>query len=475
MPPHAPSPQPPRARLVETGEFWTARQRQAATLHEVSYRACFKPQLPAWFITRHTNPGDLVHDPFAGRGTTAIEAALHGRRVATSDINPLSRILTEPRLELPPLAAIRARLDELAPLFSAGKHSPSPQPAGHLSPAGRREKGGRRPDAPLSLSSLSSLPAVREDGDEDSPPAPDLTMFYAPRTLRDILALRAYLHERRATATEDAADRWLRMVATNRLTGHSPGFFSVYTLPPNQAASPKRQLEINRQRNQTPPERDILALIWKKTRQLHAGLTPAQITNLRAAALTAQYFTAPAGDTGAQRSARVPRADESRPESRQNSPSGNDAGRAMPACETRALPGNSVALTVTSPPFLDTVQYAADNWLRCWFNHIDTAAIARQITITRTLEAWDAFIRPVFAELHRVTRPGGRVAFEVGEIRKGTIRLEETAVPAAEAAGFVCEKILINEQTFTKTANIWGVTNNTRGTNTNRIALLRKT
>src|SRR5215207_154864 len=27
-------------------EYWTARQRQASSLHEVSYRACFKPQLP---------------------------------------------------------------------------------------------------------------------------------------------------------------------------------------------------------------------------------------------------------------------------------------------------------------------------------------------------------------------------------------------------------------------------------------------
>ena len=33
-----------------TGEFWTARQRQAMRLHEVSYRACFKPQLPAFFM-----------------------------------------------------------------------------------------------------------------------------------------------------------------------------------------------------------------------------------------------------------------------------------------------------------------------------------------------------------------------------------------------------------------------------------------
>ena len=32
--------------------------------------------------------------------------------------------------------------------------------------------------------------------------------------------------------------------------------------------------------------------------------------------------------------------------------------------------------------------------------------------------------------------------------------------------------VLINEQRFTRTANIWGVTNNRRGTNTNRVVVL---
>src|SRR5215471_17470245 len=77
-----------RARLADglaievpafVNEFWTARQRQAHSLHEVSYRACFKPQLPRFFIERLTRPGDIVYDPFMGRGTTALEAALLGR------------------------------------------------------------------------------------------------------------------------------------------------------------------------------------------------------------------------------------------------------------------------------------------------------------------------------------------------------------------------------------------------------------
>jgi len=85
-------------------EYWTSGQRQANSIHEVSYRACFKPQLPRFFIERLTDPGDTVYDPFGGRGTTAIEAALLGRMVVSNDVSPLSRILTEPRLSPPAVA-----------------------------------------------------------------------------------------------------------------------------------------------------------------------------------------------------------------------------------------------------------------------------------------------------------------------------------------------------------------------------------
>ena len=47
-------------------EFWTSKQRAAHALHEVSYRACFKPQLPRFFIERLTEVGDCVYDPFMG-------------------------------------------------------------------------------------------------------------------------------------------------------------------------------------------------------------------------------------------------------------------------------------------------------------------------------------------------------------------------------------------------------------------------
>src|SRR6185436_3845561 len=99
--------------LTFVNEYWTARQRQAHSLHEISYRACFKPQLPRFFIERLTDPGDLVYDPFMGRGTTLLEAALLGRIPVGCDVNPLSKMLVEPRLRPPSLEAIRDRLSSV--------------------------------------------------------------------------------------------------------------------------------------------------------------------------------------------------------------------------------------------------------------------------------------------------------------------------------------------------------------------------
>jgi len=62
----------------------------------------------------------------------------------------------------------------------------------------------------------------------------------------------------------------------------------------------------------------------------------------------------------------------------------------------------------------------------------------------------------------------------VGEVRGGRVLLEEAVIRAAAFAGLEPALVLINSQQFTKTANCWGVVNNRKGTNTNRIVLLRR-
>ncbi len=83
-------------------------------------------------------------------------------------------------------------------------------------------------------------------------------------------------------------------------------------------------------------------------------------------------------------------------------------------------------------------------------------------------------MKKVFCELHRVLRSGGHVAFEVGEVRGGKLKLEEAVIPVGIEAGLMPLLVVINDQKFTKTANCWGVDNNSKGTNTNRIVIFRK-
>ena len=132
-----------------------------------------------------------------------------------------------------------------------------------------------------------------------------------------------------------------------------------------------------------------------------------------------------------------------------------------------------MALAVTSPPFLDVVQYATDNWLRCWFLGYDAKSV--EITVPKKLDKWQEVMTGVFHELARVLKPGGHVAFEVGEVHAGKTKLEEAVLPCGLAAGLNPLFVFINDQEFTKTANCWGVDNMSKGTNTNRIVVMRKT
>lgn len=362
-----------------TGELWTAKQRQGHSIHEISYRACFKPQLPNYFITKFSKKGDTILDPFMGRGTTPIEASLTGRKAVGSDVNPLSLMLTRPRINPPEPDLVAQRLDEI------------PQSG------------------------------VVGEADEK------LLVFYHPQVLGKIISIKEWILQREKDKTLDKTDDWIRMICINRMSGHSPGFFSVRTMPPNQAVSVETQEKINRKNNCRPEKKDVKEIIIRKTMSLLRSPMPER-----------------------EQQARF---------------------KCVKACSLGWIAERSVHLTVTSPPFMNVVDYAKDNWLRCWFANIDPEKISFDNHSKK--ERWGSFVRKALQEIQRVTVPGGYIAFEVGEIQGGKTMLEEDVMEAITGLSLHVEKIYINQQKFTKTANCWNVSNNKKGTNTNRIVLMR--
>jgi hypothetical protein len=251
----------------------------------------------------------------------------------------------------------------------------------------------------------------------------DLLVFFHPETLKRIISLREWFLDKKL----EQIDEWIRMVVLNRLTGHSPGFFSVYTMPPNQAVSADSQRKINTKRNQTPEPRNVDELIIKKSKILLSDGS-VKTDNFRFGS--------------------------------------------SPVNETKFIDDNEVDLIVTSPPFLDVVDYKTDNWLRCWFAGIDAEKI--NISKHKSLSDWQNFIHEAFVEFERVVKKGGHVAFEVGEVRNGKVKLEKLVAESIKGLRFDLLGVIINAQKFTKTSNCWGIINNSKGTNTNRIVLCKK-
>ena len=320
-----------------------------------------------------------------GRGTTALEARLNGRIPSGNDINPLSVFLIRPRMNPPSIEEISNCLDTIR--FS--------------------NNNSKINDHEL-----------------------DFLEFFHPKTFNQIRFLRELFLEHLGTglSVNNPVMDWIRMVCLNRLAGHSSGFFSGRTLPPNQAVSAISQRKINKKYGLIPPQRDLKNIILRKSKSL--------LRDKNASSQT-EYFLS----TGL-------------------------------AENTPHLKDSSVALVVTSPPFLDVVDYSSDNWMRNWFSGLESTA--NIIPTYRSSEEWKFMVKEVLREQVRILKPGGYLVFEVGEIRSRRILLEELVVEASEGLDIECLGVLINSQNFTKTSNIWGIMNGEKGTNTNRIVLFQK-
>lgn len=77
-------------RIVDdvTGNF-----RSRGLPFRYSYVGSFAQHLAEYFVRVYSNEGDTILDPFAGRGSVAMQALYHGRNMVCNDLSPYSNVL----------------------------------------------------------------------------------------------------------------------------------------------------------------------------------------------------------------------------------------------------------------------------------------------------------------------------------------------------------------------------------------------
>jgi hypothetical protein len=79
----------------------------------------FPETFAARWIERLTNAGDVLLDPFCGRGTLPLQALLMKRRAVGCDVNPVAYCVTRAKTNAPTLAAARRRITLLEDSFES--------------------------------------------------------------------------------------------------------------------------------------------------------------------------------------------------------------------------------------------------------------------------------------------------------------------------------------------------------------------
>jgi DNA methylase len=101
-------------RLALEPEWKSQPRLWGHSLHPMcSYLASFPAALSHAFIARYSRPGDVVLDPFSGRGTAPLQASAEGRIGVGNDLNPFAHLLTAAKVEPPSPAEARLRATSL--------------------------------------------------------------------------------------------------------------------------------------------------------------------------------------------------------------------------------------------------------------------------------------------------------------------------------------------------------------------------
>ena len=399
-------------RLAIAPEWKDQQRLWGHSFHPMcSYLASFPAALAHAFIDRYSRPGDVVLDPFSGRGTAPLQACAEGRIGVGNDLNPLAYLLTAAKVDPPTRPEVQTRIATLR-LGWAGE-------AAAWTALGERVVGNGAQGAEVLVPAAGSRGGPA-DGTEVVPA--EVAVSFHPRTLGQLLSMRAALQ-----SETDRVDRFIAAAVTGILHGKSRSYLSEL-MPNTFSMAPRYVREFAARTEFRSPERDAFASLEQKVRRLERQPRP-PITGL-----------ALLGDA-------------------------RDAGtRAVAALRSRSLPTRA-RLVVTSPPYLRVVKYGYYNWLRTWFLGHDARTIDATLDDAHHRAPYLVFLREVLADLRPTLTDDAVVVLVIGDveldrgrrIRSGLGLAEQVWEAAAEPEGYLLGGVAVDDVAPNrKMTRLWG-------------------
>jgi site-specific DNA-methyltransferase (adenine-specific) len=421
-----PSAQPAGLPPIGIAPEWKDQQRLwGHSFHPMcSYLASFPAALTHAFIARYSRRGDVVLDPFSGRGTTPLQAAAEGRIGVGNDLNPFAHLLTAAKVEPATPAEARTRLAALRLAWAAE--------SAEWSALADRVLADRSALVPRAGSAVTPGAGVE-------PVPAEVALAFHRRTLAQLLLVRTNLDLDRST------DRFLAAALTGILHGKSASYLSEI-MPNTFSMAPRYVREFAARTEFSSPERDVFDCLELKLGRLYRQAAPAG------------PGIALLGDAR------------------------DVASRARAALRAKGLPDRA-RLVVTSPPYLRVVKYGYYNWLRTWFLGFDAAAIDATLDDAHHREPYLAFVRDVLADLREALTDDAVVVLVVGDVEfdrgrpiRGAIGLAERVwETAAEPEGYRLAGVALDDvAAHRKMTKLWGDEAG-RATKTDRILVLGAT
>lgn len=275
---------------TSAGDLWhSVSPRWGHAMHAMcSYHGMFPAKVAHYFIERYSAPGGVVLDPFSGRGTTALQARVDGRRPICNDLNPLAYVLSRAKVNPPSWESAQSFVDDLERSYDA---------------------------------------TTQGDPDVSS----DIRMLYHDNTLKQICFVRQRLLSKAIT-------EWTReeLMIGGALAGIMHGawrrddtsqYLSI-SMPNTFSMSPAYVRKFIHENGLKKIDQNVFDRLRDKLARLYLD------------------------DIG------------------------GTIGRAYHSDASRLLMGRSIApesvdLVVTSPPYLQVVNYGTSNWIRLWLLGVD--------------------------------------------------------------------------------------------------------